>query len=247
MQESTLENLNYGDRAPSACSSGGPPRAAQPRGVADPVYAAVGFLHALAGYQAADSGSAAQPLWEAAQGIQGTRSSRLAPWESQRRNRRPGHPPPPIAPRTRVPGPGDRAGHAAPPPGPPPRRSPVPEPATARPAPPGRSGTRQAGSAPVASRAGPGARVPHRPRARPAPRHPQAGHGPGPTAGAGRDRRVPSASPAGPDAPRQPAHSVSMRHIVLAGMRYNRESHGGFSQSRAGSERPRHTDHPRFP
>ena len=85
MQESTLENLNYGDRdslglfqqRPSACWG-------TPAQITNPVYAADAFLHALAAYQAADPGRATQPLWEAAQGVQ--RSAfpyAYAQWESQ--------------------------------------------------------------------------------------------------------------------------------------------------------------------
>ena len=84
MQESSLENLNYGDRdslglfqqRPSAGWAAPPDH--------QPVYAADAFLHALAAYQVADPGWATQPLWEAAQGVQ--RSAfpyAYAQWESQ--------------------------------------------------------------------------------------------------------------------------------------------------------------------
>jgi hypothetical protein len=85
MQESTLLNLNYGDRdslglfqqRPS-CGWGTPGQ------IEHPAYAADAFLKALRTYQASDPGWAHQPLWEAAQGVQGSAfPSAYAKWEAQ--------------------------------------------------------------------------------------------------------------------------------------------------------------------
>ena len=85
MQESTLENLNYGDRDSLGLFQQRPSAGwGSPAQITNPVYAADAFLHALAAYQAADPGWATQPLWEAAQGVQ--RSAfpyAYAQWESQ--------------------------------------------------------------------------------------------------------------------------------------------------------------------
>jgi hypothetical protein len=85
MQESTLLNLNYGDRdslglfqqRPS-CGWGS---ASQ---IEHPAYAAGAFLGALHDYQASNPAWAHQPLWQAAQGVQGSAfPSAYAKWESQ--------------------------------------------------------------------------------------------------------------------------------------------------------------------
>jgi hypothetical protein len=85
MQESTLENLNYGDRDSLGLFQQRPSAGwGTPAEITNPVYAADAFLHALAAYQAADPGWATQPLYEAAQGVQ--RSAfpyAYAQWESQ--------------------------------------------------------------------------------------------------------------------------------------------------------------------
>jgi hypothetical protein len=85
MQESTLENINYGDRdslglfqqRPS-CGWGS---AAQ---ITDPAYAANAFLSALHAHQQADPGWAGQPLWQNAQSVQESGfPTAYAKWESQ--------------------------------------------------------------------------------------------------------------------------------------------------------------------
>ncbi len=85
MQESTLLNLNYGDsdslglfqQRPS-CGWGTPGQ------IEHPAYAAGAFLGALHDYQASNPGWAHQPLWAAAQGVQGSAfPSAYAKWESQ--------------------------------------------------------------------------------------------------------------------------------------------------------------------
>src|SRR5258708_16337802 len=73
MQESTLLNLSYGDsdslglfqQRPS-CGWGTPAQ------IQRPAYAADAFLNALHGYQASNPDWARQPLWEPAQGVQGS-------------------------------------------------------------------------------------------------------------------------------------------------------------------------------
>ena len=63
MQESTLENLNYGDRDSLGLFQQRPSAGwGSPAQITNPVYAADAFLHALAAYQAADPGWATQPL-----------------------------------------------------------------------------------------------------------------------------------------------------------------------------------------
>jgi hypothetical protein len=85
MQESTLLNLNYGDRdslglfqqRPS-CGWGTPSQ------IQHPAYAADSFLTALHGYQVRNPDWARQPLWQAAQGVQGSAfPSAYAKWEAQ--------------------------------------------------------------------------------------------------------------------------------------------------------------------
>ena len=85
MQESELNNLNYGDRdslglfqqRPS-CGWG---TAAQ---IMNPAYAADAFLGALAQYQSNNPGWATQPLWASAQAVQKSGyPTAYAQWESQ--------------------------------------------------------------------------------------------------------------------------------------------------------------------
>ena len=88
MQESELNNLNYGDRdslglfqqRPS-CGWG---TAAQ---IMTPAYAADAFLNGLAKYQAGNPDWAHQPLWQAAQGVQASGfPTAYAKWEAQAAN-----------------------------------------------------------------------------------------------------------------------------------------------------------------
>jgi hypothetical protein len=85
MQESTLENLNYGDRDSLGLFQQRPSAGwGTPAQITNPFYAADAFLHALAAYQAADPGWATQPLYEAAQGVQGSAFPyAYAQWENQ--------------------------------------------------------------------------------------------------------------------------------------------------------------------
>ena len=85
MQESTLENLAYGDRDSLGLFQQRPSAGwGTPAQITNPRYAADAFLHALAAYQAADPRWATQPLYQAAQGVQ--RSAfpyAYAQWENQ--------------------------------------------------------------------------------------------------------------------------------------------------------------------
>ncbi len=85
MQESTLNNISYGtsdslglfQQRPS-CGWG---TAEQ---IMNPTYSADAFLNALQRYQAANSGWAHQPLYETAQGVQGSAfPTAYAKWEAQ--------------------------------------------------------------------------------------------------------------------------------------------------------------------
>jgi hypothetical protein len=85
MQESGLENINYGDRDSLGLFQQRPSMgwgtASQ---ITTPSYAAGAFLGALATYQHADPGWAGQPLWQTAQSVQ--RSGfpyAYAKWEKQ--------------------------------------------------------------------------------------------------------------------------------------------------------------------
>jgi hypothetical protein len=85
MQESTLENITYGDRDSEglfqqrpSCGWGS---AAQ---ITHPAYAADAFLNALHGHQQADPTWASQPLWENAQSVQNSGFPyAYAKWEAQ--------------------------------------------------------------------------------------------------------------------------------------------------------------------
>jgi hypothetical protein len=71
IQESTLENLSYGDRDSLGLFQQRPSAGwGTPAQITNPTYAADAFLHALAAYQRRDPAWASQPLWEAAQGVQ---------------------------------------------------------------------------------------------------------------------------------------------------------------------------------
>lgn len=85
MQESTLQNLQYGtydslglfQQRPSAGWG-------TPAQVTDPVYASDAFLNALRQYQEGNPGWATQPLWQAAQGVQNSGFPyAYAKWEVQ--------------------------------------------------------------------------------------------------------------------------------------------------------------------
>ena len=85
MQESTLQNLQYGtydslglfQQRPSAGWG-------TPAQITDPVYASDAFLNALKQYQASNPGWATQPLWQAAQGVQNSGFPfAYAKWEVQ--------------------------------------------------------------------------------------------------------------------------------------------------------------------
>jgi hypothetical protein len=85
MQESTLLNLPYGgvdslglfQQRPSAGWG-------TPQEILHPTYAADAFLNALHGYQGQDPYWARQPLWQAAQGVQGSAFPyAYAKWEAQ--------------------------------------------------------------------------------------------------------------------------------------------------------------------
>jgi hypothetical protein len=85
MQESTLQNINYGDRdslglfqqRPS-CGWG---TASQ---ILHPAYAADAFLSALHSYQTSNPAWAHQPLWQPAQGVQASGFPyNYAKWEAQ--------------------------------------------------------------------------------------------------------------------------------------------------------------------
>ena len=85
MQESTLENISYGDRDSEglfqqrpSCGWGS---SAQ---ITHPAYAADAFLNALHGHQQADPTWASQPLWENAQAVQNSGFPyAYAKWEAQ--------------------------------------------------------------------------------------------------------------------------------------------------------------------
>jgi hypothetical protein len=85
MQESTLENLTYGDRDSLGLFQQRPSAGwGTPAQITDPLYAADAFLGALRAYQAADPAWATQPLWQAAQGVQRSAFPHAyAQWEDQ--------------------------------------------------------------------------------------------------------------------------------------------------------------------
>ena len=85
MQESTLLNLGYGDRDSLGLFQQRPSCGWGSAGqIQQPTYAAGAFLNALNDYQASNPGWAHEPLWQAAQGVQGSAfPSAYAKWESQ--------------------------------------------------------------------------------------------------------------------------------------------------------------------
>ena len=71
MQESQLENLDYGDQDSLGLFQQRPSAGwGSPGQITDPRYAAGAFLSALHQYQVSNPGWATQPLWMAAQGVQ---------------------------------------------------------------------------------------------------------------------------------------------------------------------------------
>jgi hypothetical protein len=85
MQESTLENISYGDRDSLGLFQQRPSMGwGSPSEVTNPVYASDAFLNALRQYQASHGAWATQPLWEAAQGVQNSGFPyAYAKWEDQ--------------------------------------------------------------------------------------------------------------------------------------------------------------------
>jgi len=85
MQESTLLNLSYGDRDSLGLFQQRPSSGwGSPAQILRPAYAAGAFLHALRGYQASNPDWARQPLWQPAQGVQGSAFPvAYAKWEAQ--------------------------------------------------------------------------------------------------------------------------------------------------------------------
>ncbi len=85
MQESTLENITYGDRDSLGLFQQRPSMGwGSPSEVTNPVYASDAFLNALRQYQASHGAWATQPLWAAAQGVQNSGFPyAYAKWEDQ--------------------------------------------------------------------------------------------------------------------------------------------------------------------
>jgi len=85
MQESTLENISYGDRDSEGLFQQRPSAGwGSPSQITNPAYAAGAFLSALHSHQATDPGWASQPLWENAQAVQNSGFPyAYAKWESQ--------------------------------------------------------------------------------------------------------------------------------------------------------------------
>src|SRR6266568_316407 len=85
MQESSLENLTYGDRDSLGLFQQRPSMGwGSPAEVTNPTYASDAFLSALRQYQASHGAWATQPLWEAAQGVQNSGFPyAYAKWEDQ--------------------------------------------------------------------------------------------------------------------------------------------------------------------
>lgn len=85
MQESKLLNLDYGTSDSLGLFQQRPSMGwGTPAQVTDPAYAADAFLSALHRYQASDRAWARQPLWQAAQGVQGSAFPyAYAQWEDQ--------------------------------------------------------------------------------------------------------------------------------------------------------------------
>jgi hypothetical protein len=85
MQESQLQNLNYGDRDSLGLFQQRPSMGwGTAQQILDPQYSADAFLSALQQYQAGNPGWATQPLWTSAQGVQKSGvPTAYAQWESQ--------------------------------------------------------------------------------------------------------------------------------------------------------------------
>ena len=85
MQESTLENISYGDRDSEGLFQQRPSAGwGSPTQITNPAYAADAFLNALHGHQQADPAWASQPLWENAQAVQNSGFPyAYAKWEAQ--------------------------------------------------------------------------------------------------------------------------------------------------------------------
>jgi hypothetical protein len=85
MQESTLENISYGDRDSEGLFQQRPSAGwGSPAQITNPAYAANAFLSALHSHQQADPRWASQPLWENAQAVQNSGFPyAYAKWESQ--------------------------------------------------------------------------------------------------------------------------------------------------------------------
>lgn len=85
MQESKLLNLDYGTSDSLGLFQQRPSMGwGTPAQVTDPAHAADAFLSALHRYQASDRAWARQPLWQAAQGVQGSAFPyAYAKWEDQ--------------------------------------------------------------------------------------------------------------------------------------------------------------------
>lgn len=85
MQESTLENISYGDRDSLGLFQQRPSAGwGTPAEITTPTYAADAFLNALHAHQQADPEWASQPLWETAQAVQESGFPyAYAKWESQ--------------------------------------------------------------------------------------------------------------------------------------------------------------------
>jgi len=85
MQESTLLNINYGDRDSLGLFQQRPSAGwGTPSQILRPVYAADAFLKALRTYQANNPAWAQQPLWQPAQGVQASGFPyAYAKWEAQ--------------------------------------------------------------------------------------------------------------------------------------------------------------------
>lgn len=85
MQESTLENISYGDRDSEGLFQQRPSAGwGSPAQITNPAFAADAFLNALHGHQQADQAWASQPLWENAQAVQNSGFPyAYAKWEAQ--------------------------------------------------------------------------------------------------------------------------------------------------------------------
>jgi hypothetical protein len=85
MQESQLQNINYGDQDSLGLFQQRPSMGwGTAQQILTPQYAADSFLTALQQYQASNPGWASQPLWASAQGVQKSGvPTAYAQWESQ--------------------------------------------------------------------------------------------------------------------------------------------------------------------